>query len=527
MAPKNAQLLLQKLKQYFKFDQYQAIFKKEIIVGLSTFLAMAYILAVNPAIVGFAPLNPADPTAGLANQFQGGLFLATAVAATLATFIMGLFARIPVALAPGMGLNVFFAFTVAQQVGFASALSITILSGIGYFLVVITPAREKIANLMPTNLKLAIGVAIGFFIGFIGLQNARIIVSDPGEALATQVGNFGHPLVILALCLLVIAFILHYAKIPGAIVITMLLGAIVLIPMIMTKSFAGANPDNINPALVGYQGFSTFSNVIQAGWTGFANVKMWQSPITYIGTLSFLYIDFFDTTGTLITIDKVAQVSQQEPKWLAKANIVDAVSTVAGAGIGATTVSSFIESTVGISAGAKTGFSAIITALCLASTIALWPVMQIFMPVDILNTVDGKSVLQSFQPITGPILILVGAIMIGQIKHFEWEIMIDIPALFMTVIMMMLSNSIAYGIGFGVLTFVLVNAGLGTFQALGKKQKRIVNTLEIPFSTAGVNVKTREFYYLKRLNWGLVTIALLSLIYIIFQTGISYYGWFH
>ena len=152
--------------------------------------------------------------------------------------------------------------------------------------------------------------------------------------------------------------------------------------------------------------------------------------------------------------------------------------------------------------------------------------MQIFMPVDILSTVDGKSVLQSFQPITGPILILVGAIMIGQIKHFEWEIMIDIPALFMTVIMMMLSNSIAYGIGFGVLTFVLVNAGLGTFQALGKKQKRIVNTLEIPFSTAGVNVKTREFYYLKRLNWGLVTIALLSLIYIIFQTGISYYGWF-
>lgn len=98
---------------------------------------------------------------------------------------------------------------------------------------------------------------------------------------------------------------------------------------------------------------------------------MWQSPITYIGTLSFLYIDFFDTTGTLITIDKVAQVSQQEPKWLARANIVDAVSTVAGAGIGATTVSSFIESTVGISAGAKTGFSAIITALCLASTIAL------------------------------------------------------------------------------------------------------------------------------------------------------------
>lgn len=508
-----------KFKAYFKFDSYQAIFKKELIGGLSTFLAMAYILAVNPALVGQAPITPGSST-DLAIQFQGGLFLATAIAAAVATMIMGLYARIPVALAPGMGLNAFFAFTVARQVGFDSALTITILSGIGYFLVVITPAREQIAKLMPTNLKLAIGVGIGFFIGYIGLQNAQIIVAD-GQPLASKLGDLGHPLVILALCLLVVALILHYAKVPGALVVTMLIGALILIPLVLTHSFPGADPESINPVHVGYQGFNSFGQVIQAGWIGFANPQMWTNPMTYIGVLSFLYMDFFDTTGTLITIDKAANLSAHEPKWLARANLVDAISTIGGAGIGATTVSSFIESSVGISAGAKTGFSAIVTALCLTATIALWPVLQIFMPITIVSPTG----LTSFQPITGPILILVGALMIGQIKHFEWEVMIDIPMLFVTVIMMTLSNSIAYGIGFGVLTFVILNGGLGLCQCL-IKNKAIVNTLEIPLADQGLVVKTREFYYLRRLNWGLIGIALVSVVFIILQTGILYHGWF-
>ena len=256
--------LIMKLKAYFQFDNYQAVFKKEIIGGLSTFLAMVYIMAVNPAIVGNAPLDPNNPLAGSARNFQGGLFLATAISAFLATMFMGLYARVPVALAPGMGLNGFFAFTVAAQIGFESALTATILSGLIYFFIVITPARQKIASLIPANLKLTIGVAIGFFIGYIGLQNSQIIVAD-GKALATQLGDLGHPLVILAVCLLVIGLILHYAKVPGAIVLTMILGAIILIPIIMTNGFPGANPQSINPTVVGYQGFSTFGNVIQSG----------------------------------------------------------------------------------------------------------------------------------------------------------------------------------------------------------------------------------------------------------------------
>lgn len=504
-----------KLKAYFQFDNYQAVFKKEIIGGLSTFLAMVYIMAVNPAIVGNAPLDPNNPLAGSARNFQGGLFLATAISAFLATMFMGLYARVPVALAPGMGLNGFFAFTVAAQIGFESALTATILSGLIYFFIVITPARQKIASLIPANLKLTIGVAIGFFIGYIGLQNSQIIVAD-GKALATQLGDLGHPLVILAVCLLVIGLILHYAKVPGAIVLTMVLGAIILIPIIMTNGFPGANPQSINPAVVGYQGFSTFGNVIQSGWKGFANPQMWKSPITYVAILSFLYVDFFDTTGMLITIDKSTQLSKHQPKWLAKACVVDAISTFGGASLGASTVQAFSESVVGISAGAKTGFSAIVTALCLGATIALWPIMQIFMPVDVILNDQFRS----FQPITGPVLIIVGAIMIEQIKHFEWKYVVDIPVFFVTIVLMMLTNSIAYGLGFSTLAFVFLNGALGFVQTL-KMRQQISSKISVEQTS-----DAKAINYWKRLNWGLLIIALISLVYLILQTGIFYHNWF-
>lgn len=496
-------------KNFFKFDAYGAILKKEIIGGLSTFLAMAYILAVNPAIVSSATNN----------KLQGGLFLATAIASCLATLFMGLFARIPVALAPGMGLNAFFAYNIAAQVGFESALTVTFLSGIGYLLVVLTPAREKLTKLMPANLKLAIGAGIGFFVAYVGLQNAGIIVKDSGPALVSRLGDFGHPYVLVAIILLIVGLVLHYTKIPGAIIITMLVGAIIIIPMIAT-GVAGANPDNINPLKVGYKGFDDFSKVALSGWEGFINVEMWKSPITYIGVLSFMYMDFFDTTGTLMVIDKEIGLSEKEDKWLSKANLVDAISTLVGAGIGATTTTSFVESTVGVKAGAKTGFAMVITSLCFGLSIALWPIIQVFMPIVISDTL-------SYQPITGPILIIVGTMMINQIKHFEWQIFADIPTLFITMIMMMLSNSIAYGIAFGTITFVIINAALGLTQRFIKKQKNVVNTAEIPLTDGvGITQKTREYDYLKRINIALILISIISITYIILQNGITYYDWF-
>ena len=519
---------LSSFKKYFKFDTFDAVFKKEIIGGLSTFLAMAYILAVNPSIVGASPINLGD-NQQFASQYQGGLFLATAIATVFASMFMGLYARVPIALAPGMGLNAFFAYTVAQQVGFDSALTITMLSGILYFFVVMSPLRMKISSIIPTNLKISIGAGIGFFVAYLGLQNSRIIIKDPSNSLVSTLGDFGNPLVIVALVVLVLALVLHYSKITGSIIISMLIGAIILIILISTKSIKGVDPNTINPISVGYSGFSTFDDVIIAGWKGFANVKMWANPITYIGVLSFFYMDFFDTTGTLIVMDKTLDLSKKDPNWIQKANFVDAVSTVVGSSIGATTVTSFVESTVGVSAGGKTGLSTIITALCFGLSIALWPVIQIFMPIDVSGI--------QYQPITGPILVLIGTIMITQIRHFEWEIIIDIPTLFITIIMMMLSNSIAYGISFGIISFVLLNGFLGLMQYFlmhfsknetkRKSCKKIVNSIEIlTIKDEGVKVKTREFYYLKRIDIWLYLIFFIAIVYIILQTGITYHNWF-
>lgn len=500
-----------RVRNYFKFDSCQAIIKKEIIGGLSTFLAMCYILAVNPAIVGNAPLEGG----GFASEYSGGLFLVTALASFLGTFVMGLWARLPIAVAPGMGLNAFFAFNVAQSVGFGSALTVTIMSGIFYFIIVMTPLRNKISELIPTNFKIAVGAAIGLFIAYLGLQNTGIIVSS--SPLLTKVGDFTNPLVILGLCLIFLGLILHFAKVPGSIILTMVVGAIIMIILCTTGAVTPLSSDGKelpNYGLLGsYDDFSSFVDVAKSGWLGFANVDMWKSPMTYFGILSFLYMDFFDTTGSLLAINRMVGFDKIDNKWMSKANYVDAISTIAGAGMGATTVTTFVESSVGVSAGAKTGFASIITSLMFALSIPLWPILQVFMPVN------------NLQPITSPALIIVGAMMMSQIRHFEWEIFVDIPMMFITILMMMLTNSIAHGLSFGMITFVLMNLSLGIAQKI-KNRKKVVNDITIPISDTGIEVDVREFNYLKRLNGTCITISLISLLYIILESGSTYAGWF-
>ncbi len=530
---------LQRVKNYFRFDSYQAIWKKEIIGGLSTFLAMAYILAVNPALVGNSPLEVGNKLAGTAAQYQGGLFLTTALSSFIGTLVMGLWARVPIAVAPGMGLNAFFAFNVAQSVGFDSALTVTILSGILYFIVVLTPARQKIAEMIPHNFKIAIGAAIGIFIAYLGLQQSGIIVKDmqvipfpegvvPPEdlpitqvinnPLLTKIGDFGQPLVITAVCLTILGLILHFGKVPGAIIINMLVGAVVVILICsgaVTSLDHNGNALSAKDALIGnYSDFGTFADVAKAGWVGFANVEMWKNPMTYIGVLSFLYMDFFDTTGSLIVIGRMVDFDKVEPKWVSKANQVDAICTFAGAAMGSTTVTTFVESTVGVASGGKTGFSALVTSLCFGLSIAAWPILQVFMPIN------------GLQPITAPILIIVGAIMMSQIKDFEWEIFADIPTLFVTIIMMVLSNSIAHGLSFGMITFVLVNASLGGIQAI-KHRKKVVNDLSMPIADVEKTTPVREFNYLKRVNWVCIVIAVISIAFIILEQGNTWGHWFN
>lgn len=496
------------IKNYFQFDSYKTIFKKEIIGGITTFLAMCYILAVNPSIVGASPITPGGNE--FASQYAGGLFLTTAISSFIATMLMGLWARVPVALAPGMGLNAFFTFTVAQSLGFQSALTVTIISGIFYLIVVLTPLRSKISASIPTNFKIAVGAGIGLFITFIGLQNSGIVVGSTNVPI-TGIGDFTNPLVILALCLILLGLVLHFAKIQGAMIITMLFGALVLVILCVTGV---VNKGVENFGLLGsYSDFSKFGYVAKAGWIGFSNVEMWKNPMTYVGILSFLYMDFFDTTGSLIVVDKLGGFEKFNKHWMVKANHVDAVSTIIGAGIGATTVTTFVESTTGIGAGARTGFSAIITALMFALSIVAWPIMKVFMPIN------------GLQPITSVALVVIGAVMLSQIRNFEWEIFADIPTLFVTLIMMLLTNSIAHGLSFGMITYVVMNFSLGLIQKI-KHKKKVINDIVIPITDKTNIVKTREYNYWNRLNGVCIGIAIISLIYIIVETGYTYANWF-
>ncbi|MGL4947977.1 MAG: NCS2 family permease [Mycoplasma sp.] len=491
--------MLTQIKKYFKFDDTKAILKKEIIGGVSTFLAMCYILAVNPSMVNEAQPGILDGSINL----TGGLFLATAISSFIGTLVMGLWARVPVALAPGMGLNAFFTYTVAgfagSNIGFDSALSITIMSGILYFIIAMTPARTYISKAIPHNFKIAIGAGIGLFIAFVGLQNGGII--DNNDATLVQIGDFTNPLVLLAVCLLVLGLILHFAKVPAALIITMVTGAIILVIMVACGGVSGVV---IGDLITDYSGFETFPEVAKAGWVGFANVEMWKSPMTYFALLSFLFSDFFDTTGTLLAVDRQADMSRISKNWLAKANQVDAVCTVFGAGIGATTVTSYVESSVGVSAGARTGLASVVTALCFAASIALWPILQVFMPIG------------GLQPITSCALIIVGILMLTQLKYFEWEIAVDIPMLFMTVMFTLLSYSISNGLAFGIITFVIMNGSLGLIQKI-KHRKKVIN--DISFQSADdtdlSKAKTREFNYLKRLNPTILTVAGVSVVFII------------
>lgn len=493
------------IKNYFKFGERNATFKKEIIGGISTFLAMAYILAVNPSMVGDSALDIVNgKPVGTASDLSGGLFLATAISAFFATMLMGLWANIPIGLAPGMGLNAFFAYTVSQSVGFNGALTVTILSGFVYFLIVVTPARDFITKKVPKNLKLSIGAALGFFIAYLGMQSSGIIKSSP--ATLTELGDFSNGLVILSIVILFLGLVLHYLKVPGGILITMVVGALILITLLKTGAVAY---DSKNYSLLGnYGDFSTFKQVVSGGWLGFADVDVWKSPMTYLGVFSFVYLDFFDTTGTLMSLNRMIKLDDTDKNWINKANKVDAIGTVVGAGIGATTVTSFVESTVGVSAGAKTGFSAMITALMFGLSIAAWPIIQVFMPIPVPNET------LSYQPIIGPILIIVGTLMISQLKHFEWEITIDIPMLFLTIMFMMLTNSIAEGMAAGAITFLIMNFFGGLVQKITNK-KKIIQSMEIQFNDTGPEVKTRDFNYWKRINWVIVFIALFSITFVI------------
>lgn len=391
--------------------------KTEIIAGFTTFLAMAYILAVNPNILGAA------------NMDTGAVFTATALSSAIATLVMGIFANLPFALAPGMGLNAFLAYTVCLTMGYSWQFALTAIfcEGIIFLLLTFFNVREAIVNSIPANLKKAIGVGIGLFIAFIGLQNAGIIVDS-----ATLVGlNITSPSAIVAIIGVIVTAALVAYNIKGGILIGILVTTIIGIPFGVTQFGGVASlPPSLAPTFLKFN----FSEVL-------ANI-----PDFIIVMFTFLFVDMFDTVGTLIGCAGKADMINKDGTIhnCKEALFADAVGTTVGAMLGTSTVTTFVESSTGVVEGGRTGVTAIVTA-------GFFLLSLFFAPLFL--SIPSAA--------TAPALILVGFYMMSPVKDIDFTDPTEgIPA-FLCLLMMVCAYSISDGIMFGILSYVIIKVLAG------------------------------------------------------------------
>ncbi|MBA9028616.1 MULTISPECIES: NCS2 family permease [Bacillaceae] len=407
------------MKKYFQFQELGTNYRREIIGGLTTFLAMAYILVVNPSIL---TLQGIDGYPEELRMNYGAVFVATALAAGIGSILMGVIARYPISLAPGMGLNAFFAFTVVLGFGipWQTALSGVLISGIIFVILSLSGIREKIINAIPAELKLAVGAGIGLFITFVGFQNSRIIVKN--DATLVGLGDLTSGNTLLAIFGIIITVILMARGVKSGVFLGMIITAIAgmifgLVPF--PEKIVGAVP-SIAP---------TFGAAFEA----FGNLTDLFSGQMLIVILTFLFVAFFDTAGTLVAVAQQAGLMKDNVLPRAgKGLLADSLAIVSGAILGTSTTTSYVESTSGVAAGARSGFAAIVTGLLFILAIFFFPLL---------------SVVTS--AVTAPALIIVGVLMATGLKHIDWSrFEIAVPAFF-TVIMMPLTYSIATGIACG------------------------------------------------------------------------------
>lgn len=412
------------MDRYFQFKELGTDYKKESLGGLTTFLAMAYILFVNPYYLEMAGMD------------EGAVFVATALAAAIGTIIMGLLAKYPIALAPGMGLNAFFTFSVVIGLGipWQTALLGVFISGIIFIIITVVGIRELIINAIPAELKYAAAAGIGLFIAFIGLQGAEIVV--PSAATAVELGDFTNPATLLAIFGVVVTVVLMAFGLRGGIFYGMIItaGVGILFNIIdRPDAIIGAVP-SLEPTFMAFlQPFADYS---------FGEIFTLNLIIVI---LTFLFVDFFDTAGTLYAVaNQAGFVKDNKLPRAQKALLADSSATVVGAVLGTSTTTAYIESSSGIAAGARTGFASLVTG-------ALFLVALLFSP---LLTVVTSSV-------TAPALIVVGILMAGALGNIDWKkFEIAVPA-FLTVIAMPLTYSIATGIALGFVMYPITMLAKG------------------------------------------------------------------
>jgi AGZA family xanthine/uracil permease-like MFS transporter len=413
------------MEKFFNLQKHGTTVQRELLAGLTTFLTMAYILAVNPGMLG-------EIGKGMT---PGAVFTATAIASAIATLFMAFMAKLPVALAPGMGLNAFFTYTVVFGMGYSWQLALTavFLEGLLFIILSAFNVREAIVHAIPANLKKAVAVGIGLFIALIGFSNARIIVGGGGTILG--LGNLADPGVFLSIIGLIIIIILYSLKVPGAILIGILATTILSIPMGITQIPQGWKPFSLPQAPLLFK-------------FDFASILSFKFFTVFF---TFLFVDIFDTVGTLVGVTTQAGLVEKDgsiPR-LKQAFLSDAIGTVAGAALGTSTVTSYVESTAGVAAGGRTGLTAL-------STGALFLLALVFSPVFLL--IPGAA--------TAPALIFVGFLMMAPVTEINFKDPTEgIPA-FLAIIMMPFAYSIAEGIVYGVLAYVILKFATRRFKEI-------------------------------------------------------------
>ena len=415
------------LKKCFGLDKAQHSVRTEIVAGITTFLAMAYILAVNPGI--FSALEGQ----GMASS---AVFTGSALSAICATLLMAFYAKKPFALAPGMGLNAFFVYTVCLTMGHSwqFALTAVLIEGLIFILLTVTKVRDMILDAIPLSMKNAIGAGIGLFIAFIGLQNGGVITGN--EATLVSLGDICHGAGLLTVIGLVISGVLVVLQVPGGILIgilaTAIIGMFVKDPAtgVALTSFSGvvSTPPSVSPIFMKFE------------WTNVLSLDMLAVVFT------FIFVDLFDTMGTVIGVSQKAGMIDENGKIdnSEKILLTDAIGTVFSAMFGTNTTTTYVESSAGVSAGGRTGLTAFTTAACFALALFFAP---IFLGIP--------------SSATAPCLILVGMMMIAPVTKIDWsDYHVALPA-FITILIMPVAYSISDGILIGTISYVVINALTG------------------------------------------------------------------
>ena len=411
------------LENLFKLSENATNVRTELIAGLTTFLTMAYIAFVNPSILAAAGMD------------QGAVFVATCLAAAIGSAIMGLWANYPIALAPGMGLNAFFAYTVVLTLGHSwqTALGAVFIAGVLFLLLSLFKVREWIINAIPRSLKLSIAAGIGMFLGIIGLKNAGIVVDHP--ATLVTLGDLTQGTVLIAVFGFMVMAALDARRLPGAITIAILLATLAAIFTGLSQATSVfAAPPSLMPTLFAMD------------LVGALDVGL----ITVI--FAFLFVDLFDTAGTLIGVAHQGGMLDKEGKLprLGKALMADSVSTVAGAALGTSTTTSYIESVAGVKAGGRTGLTAVTVAV-------LFLLCLFFSP--LAGTIPPYA--------TAPALVFVACMMMRGIAEVDWEDATEYVPAVITAISMPLTFSISTGIGFGFVAYAGIKILSGRWKDAG------------------------------------------------------------